>query len=197
MSQPTSSSRVIFVMTLIAAFCGAVIVIAYLYTAPLIKHNQDMRIQEAALAVAPQAARMQTVTVDSVHFFLGFNKSDSLVRIAIEAQGQGFSDQIRVLYAYDPRTQTITGFKAVESKETPGIGDKINSDAEFLANFQALDATQPIVAVKHGKKVHAYEIDGITGATISSKAVAKLMQKSQQKVLPIVQNYWENHYGSK
>ena len=67
----------------------------------------------------------------------------------------------------------------------------------FLANFAALDVAlsddgqslqHTIVAVKAGRKQNAWEIDGITGATISSVAVAEIIQASAGEYLPIVRS---------
>ena len=53
----------------------------------------------------------------------------------------------------------------------------------------------PIVTVKHGAKQHPWEIDAISGATISAKAVGKALNQSAQsllpKLLPLVQQLRE------
>lgn len=197
MSGNASSTRMIFVMTLIAAICGSAIVSAFLFTAERIQHNKDLLIREAAMTVLPQATRMVTHMDSStgMRFFEGFDAKEQSCGFAIEAHGKGFADVIRVLFAYQPSVHRITGFKVVESKETPGIGDKILTDTLFLANFKALDLSHPIVAVKNGKKTQAWEIDGITGATISSKAVAKLLQQGVETRVPVVLHFWEDRHG--
>jgi len=77
--------------------------------------------------------------------------------------------------------------------ETPGLGDKIATDPAFLANFEALDArlnavgtalANPIVTVKRGRKTEPWQIDAISGATISAKAVGKALNESTQRLLP-------------
>jgi electron transport complex protein RnfG len=78
-------------------------------------------------------------------------------------------------------------------RETPGLGDRIRSDPEFGANFKGLDAhveggkeVHSIATVKHGTKKNAWEIDAISGATISSRAVGRMLQKSVEKVTPAI-----------
>jgi len=75
----------------------------------------------------------------------------------------------------------------LESKETPGLGDKIETDSAFTANFEALDVSldesggaiaNPIVFAKPGQKSQAWQIEGITGATISAKAVTRILHDS-------------------
>lgn len=105
----------------------------------------------------------------------------------------GYADTIHVLYGYDLDAQTIAGLVVLQSKETPGLGDKIEKDPAFLKNFEALDVrldaqgaglANEVVAVKSGAKTKAYEVDGITGATISSKAIAALLQVSASRWAP-------------
>jgi len=42
----------------------------------------------------------------------------------------------------------------------------------------------PIVAVKTGEKEHPWEVDGITGATISSVAIANLLNNNASYWVP-------------
>ncbi|MGA8879556.1 MAG: FMN-binding protein, partial [Azonexus sp.] len=82
----------------------------------------------------------------------------------------------------------------VAMRETPGIGDKILVDKEFLANFP-LEAkvsadlkvlANAIVTVKHGSKTKPWEVDAISGATITSRAVGKAINDAAQALLPRV-----------
>jgi electron transport complex protein RnfG len=92
------------------------------------------------------------------------------------------------MYSFNPDSRTITGFQVVDMRETPGLGDKIRSDPDFLANFKKLDASHghPITTVKHGSKRNAWEIDAISGATISSRAVGRALEKSVAAVTPVI-----------
>jgi electron transport complex protein RnfG len=68
--------------------------------------------------------------------------------------------------------------EVLESRETPGLGDKIYKDAVFVAGFSALSVEPEIFAVKKGTKSLPNEIDAITGATISSKAVVRIINEA-------------------
>ena len=81
----------------------------------------------------------------------------------------------------------------VSMRETPGIGDKILTDKGFLANFEALDVqlkddlsalANDVKVVKHGTKTQAWQIDAISGATITSRAVGKGVNEAAQLLLP-------------
>ena len=82
--------------------------------------------------------------------------------------------------------------------ETPGIGDKIAKDPGFLQNFEALDArvdaagsglAHAIVSVKSGSKTEPWQIDAISGATISCKAVARMLNDSAQQAAPVIMRH--------
>jgi len=94
------------------------------------------------------------------------------------AAGPGFQDTIAILYGYKPGQKIVVGMEVLESRETPGLGDKIYKDAEFVGGFSALSVEPEIFAVKKGTKSQPNEIDAITGATISSKAVVRIINEA-------------------
>jgi len=132
--------------------------------------------------------------------FAGYDEKGTLIGIALEGSGQGYADAVRILYGYSPACACINGFTVVSSRETPGFGDKLKSDAAFLANFTALDArldseqknlANPIVTVKHGTKRQPWQIDAISGATVSSRAVGRAINDSASRVLPVLAKHLE------
>jgi electron transport complex protein RnfG len=176
----------------VAIVCGLLIVSAFQITKPVIAKNKAEYLQKSVFEVLPGSARTEELVLedgDRVH--AGYAESGDLVGVAIPAQGQGFQDLIKVLYGYSPASERIVGLKVLESKETPGLGDKIEKDPAFLKNFEALDVSlapegrlsNAIVAVKSGQKTRSWEVDGITGATISSKAIARLLNESASSEL--------------
>ncbi|MBT8399652.1 MAG: FMN-binding protein, partial [Rhodothermia bacterium] len=124
-----------------------------------------------------------------------YDSAGTLAGIAVEARGQGYQDVIRILYGYETGCECIVGMKVLESKETPGLGDKIEKDARFLANFDSLDVRidgpdgellHPIVLVKSGAKTDAWEVEAITGATVSSQAIADIIGSSAAAIAPVL-----------
>ncbi len=122
-----------------------------------------------------------------------YDKTGELRGLVAEAAAHGYAGVIRLLYGYSPECQCITGISVLQSTETPGFGDKISTDPDFLANFRALDARlnpegsalqHPIVTVKHGTKTEDWQVDAISGATITSKAVGRMLNQSAQALLP-------------
>jgi electron transport complex protein RnfG len=129
--------------------------------------------------------------------YAGYDDREELVGLAVEARGMGYQDVIGLIYGYSFSEEAIIGIQVLESKETPGLGDKIETDPAFLENFERLDVSlrddlsemaNPIVPVKHGEKTNPWEVDGITGATISSVAIADILNQSAQYWVPRIRS---------
>jgi len=139
-----------------------------------------------------------TVKKEDLKFYAAYDNKGQLKGIAAEGAAQGYADMVKLLYGYDPSCQCIRGFSIIKMAETPGLGDKILTDKNFLANFDALDASineentaliNNIITVKSGSKNNPWEIDAISGATITSKAVGKAINQSAAQLLPRLQPY--------
>jgi electron transport complex protein RnfG len=196
----------------VAAIAGTLIVVVYQLTLPIIKVKKAEALRRAVFDVLPGARKVVTFRLEAdgslapltgederaVKYYAGYTGDLQLIGVAIEAQGKGYQDVIKVLYGYTPAEQHIIGMKVLESKETPGLGDKIGRDPRFLTNFENLDARltedgakleHAFEVVKPGAKKNPWQIDGITGATISSKAVGKLLNDSApRRLLPVLKN---------
>nr|VFK79494.1 MAG: electron transport complex protein RnfG [Candidatus Kentron sp. SD] len=198
--QP-SSLRLILTLTLAGLFSGLAIVGIYDATLPRITANKAMALQTAVFKVLPGIVRLQEIgyrngelfvpenrTAELESVYAGFDEKDYLVGYAIPAEGPGFQDTIRLLYGYHSDRGRITGMEILESRETPGLGDKIYKDLDFVASFRGLRPGPPIRAVKKSARPASNEIDAITGATISSVAVVKIINQANAHWLPRLAN---------
>ncbi|MCP4156770.1 MAG: FMN-binding protein, partial [bacterium] len=137
---------------------------------------QTLVMQNKALQLVEES-ETTTIEEDIPRVYVGFSETGERIGFAIATEEPGFQDVIGGIFGYDPNKEAIIGFVVLESKETPGLGDKIMKDAAFKENFIALSINPGIVAVKKGEKRQDNEVEAITGATISSKAVVRLLQK--------------------
>lgn len=206
-TEPPNSWHMIRALGGVGLLCSLLIVFTFQATLPRITRNKAEFLERAIFQVLPGATTRASFLVNQNYqvepfegeprderlVYAGYDDQDRLVGVALEAHGQGFQDTIRLIYGWSPEKQHVIGMEVLESKETPGLGDKILNDPEFRANFEALDVTlaedgsglqNPIEAVKYGQKEEAWQIDGITGATISSKAVGDILQASTGELLP-------------
>lgn len=189
--------RMVATMGFAGLVSGFIIVLSYESTLAAISTHKAEAIKEAVFKVLPDIARMErfvyrdgvltaseTVQKDEEALFGGYDKNDRLVGFAIPGSGPGFQDTISLLFGYVPGQRKIVGMEVLDSRETPGLGDKIYKDPAFAANFQSLAVDPEILAVKKGKKSAPNQIDAITGATISSKAVVRIINQANAQWLP-------------
>ncbi|MCG8637186.1 MAG: FMN-binding protein [Desulfobacterales bacterium] len=100
-------------------------------------------------------------------------KDGSLAGHVAKAAAQGYADKIELLLGLDAGGNKITGLFILDQKETPGLGNKI-LEQPWRDQFTDKAADTPLVVVKTGA-AKANEIDGISGATISSRSVAGIV----------------------
>ena len=205
MSDTPSNSALIRTLGGVAALSGLLIVLVVEWTAPIIEQNRKEAIARAIFEVVPGAVSNQpymltdTLTLDDgsaadgERIYAAYDKDNQLKGIALATEGQGYQDVIQILYGYNPACQCVTGMKVLKHAETPGLGDLILKDPPFRANFEALDVSlnaagdgiaNPVNAVKNGTKQNPWEIDSISGATVSSVAIGKMIRLHTAKILP-------------
>jgi electron transport complex protein RnfG len=208
--QATPTVALLRALGVVSAICGLIIVGAYQGTYDGVETNKRIRLERAVFAVLPAAKTMKEFYVlqeggiapvastptpppGAVKVYATYDEGGKFTGVAAEGAAKGYADTVRVLYAYDAEKQVITGIGVVNMRETPGIGDKILTDKAFLANFEALDVklkddlsglANEIKTVKHGTKSKPWQIDAISGATITSRAVGKGINDSAQALLP-------------
>jgi electron transport complex protein RnfG len=201
--QPSNAFRLVRTLGVVSLLCGVLIVATDLNTRARIRNNQEIMMRESVAQLLPGIQKqivygiqpsgdltiLSSVQGEGPRLFAGYDASGRFLGVAIETSDRGYADVISAMYAYDPDAKTITGFKVVDMRETPGLGSRIGSDPEFAANFKQLDASgnHPIATVKHGTKKNPWEIDAISGATISSRAVGRMLEKSVLSVTPAIQ----------
>ncbi len=189
--QEPGSQRLIISMAVAGFISGIIIISIYMLTFNTIKENKARELREAVFKVLPDVSSMQKLHfvdnklllvksdgMDDDMIFAGYDTKGQFIGYAIQGKGPGFQDTIHVLYGYLSSNRTITGMEILDSRETPGLGDKIFKDMAFVGEFMGLPMTKDIKAVKKGTKSQDNEIDSITGATISSKAVVRIINKA-------------------
>ena len=187
-----SSLRLVMTLAIAGLLSGIAIIGIYEATLPTITANKAQELREAVLKVLPGVTQMQALVhrdgelvvvaepeKDEPVIYGGYDGRGGFSGYAVPAAGPGFQDTIALLYGYQPGARQVVGMEILESRETPGLGDKIYKDADFVAEFSALLVDPEIVAVKKGTKTGPNQVDAITGATISAKAVVRIINEAQ------------------
>jgi electron transport complex protein RnfG len=209
-----SSVAMIRALGLIAMIAGLLVVLVFQYTAPIIKEKERLALEKAVLRVIPGLnqktatrigfvldthglVRLDETTKGEANLFAVYDGAGKLAGMALQAVAQGYQDVVRTLYGYNPDCECIVGLTIMKSTDTPGMGDKktVEGDVKFMANFKALftkltadkrSMAHPIETVKHGTKTDPWQVDAMSGATITSRAIGNGLRESTGKLLPLI-----------
>lgn len=205
----TPTRAMVLTLGLVAAICGLIIVSAYEGSLSAVRDNRRVALERAITKVLPGAhqtlsylalsngaiepANSDDTPVGALRFHAAYDTTGRLMGIAAEGSAKGYADTVRILFGYSPPCACVVGIGVISMRETPGIGDKILTDTAFLANFKSLDTrlngelkalANEVKTVKHGTKTQAWQVDAISGATITSRAVGRAINDAAQALLP-------------
>ena len=124
--------------------------------------------------IVPGSATGNKTSVGQITVYEAVDKDGNQVGWALPADGQGFADKIELLIGLDTAAGKITGLYVLAQKETPGLGNKIaDKDEKWYEQF----AGKP-TDVELKVKPPGNQIDSVTGATVSSEAVCKIVNEA-------------------
>jgi electron transport complex protein RnfG len=197
-----SSLRLLSTMGGAGALAGLLIVLVYQFTLPTVLANRAARLETAILQVVPGSTRYDTLyVVDGAltatlppgadarkleKVYRGVNEAGGTTGFAIPTSQPGFQDVIDIIFGFDPDKPGTLGLAILSSRETPGLGDKIEAP-KWLEQFTTL--TTPLTAVKAGAAQNPGDAQMITGATISSRTVIGAINKALERWTPILAAY--------
>jgi electron transport complex protein RnfG len=136
-------------------------------------HAQELADRKQVVDVTPISVGVDKAGKTIRYSVFEAKTEGQLAGWVVKTAGQGYADKIEMLIGLDPMIEKITGIFVLDQKETPGLGNKIVTD-EWRSQFLAKSTAQPLATVK-SKATAGNEIDAITGATISSKAVTDII----------------------
>jgi Na+-translocating ferredoxin:NAD+ oxidoreductase subunit G len=126
--------------------------------------------------LVPGAVDGKAETVGDQIVYRAVDAQGQPVGWVIPARGQGFADVIELLIGTDTAVQKITGLYVLKQLETPGLGDFITSES-FRGRFKEKSLSRELVVTKVAPKSER-EVEGVTGATISSKSVIGIVNSA-------------------
>ena len=107
-------------------------------------------------------------------YYKAYDKDGKFLGTAFKAQGKGYSSAIETMVGMN-KDGTITAIKILNQNETPGLGARI-AEPDFTGQFKN----------KNWQTLN--EVNAITGATISSKAVTDSVKKKAEEIKALIAN---------
>ncbi|OGO76650.1 MAG: hypothetical protein A2Y23_06570 [Clostridiales bacterium GWB2_37_7] len=169
-----STAYLIIVMVVISLASGLVLALTYNFTIPSINEIAAREQEQAILAVIPGATKYETYESAPFPMYKGIDDSGSIKGVAYVIEGGGFQGIIKIMVGIDMQNQALTGIKILSHSETPGLGARITEDW-FQSQFAGKSINDAFVARQ--------DVEAITGATISTKAVSRLLKESIPNVV--------------
>jgi len=214
MHKNESTAKVLFVSFVLCAVCSILVSVSAVLLKPIQRANKELDIKKNLLvsaglvqAGAPKEQilaefeRIEQVAVETT-------KGERTVYIAKESgrithyifpvAGKGLWSTMYGFLALSPDFKTVLGMGFYDHGETPGLGGEITNPA-WLASFigkQAFDdKLEPKLQVIKGQvdlgePSARYQIDGLSGATLTTRGVDKLIKfwLSDEGYLPFVKS---------
>jgi len=125
------------------------------------------------------------------HYPIFIRNSDAGKEYVLAMRGNGLWDKIWGYIAVKSDFTTVVGVSFDHKSETPGLGALIKDSDPFKAKFIGTKVfnEEGVVAlkVKKGGAVDkTYEVDGITGATVTCDGVSSMLANSLSKYKPFI-----------
>ena len=121
-----------------------------------------------------------TVTVKEGFTQYSLSSNGVLQAVGFDVAGTGRCGLMRGIMVVSPDRRTVRAFRIYFQEETPGLGSKVGTP-EFLDQFQdkIIFSTDNVPGMKIARgEAGQNEIDAISGASMTSKAVVKILNAS-------------------
>lgn len=105
-------------------------------------------------------------------------KNGEIVGYTIKTKPKGYGGDVEVLTGIN-KDGKIVGITILSQSETAGLGAR-STESEWQAQYAGLDASKEVSVSKNGADSSKNEIQAITGATITSKAVTLGVNTSEK-----------------
>jgi electron transport complex protein RnfG len=155
-----------------------VLAVTYQITKPKIDEQLKKEEFEALKVIEPEADSFEEKIIEGTEYYEAIDNGKT-IGYCIRATGHGYAGFIRMLVGID-KEGVIRGVEILEHQETPGLGARI-------VEIKPGEKTPWFLRQYIGKPAKDIEvrknIDAITGATITSRAVTDAVRKAVDEFL--------------
>lgn len=178
---PKDITRIAINLVIIYVIGGLILAFVYAKAAPVIYKKQKEEKEAALKTMMPEAERIEKLGEWEPHekraeYYVA-RKGNEEIGYIVEGFGKGYSSYINILVSVD-RDFVVKRIKILSHAETPGLGDEIEKEY-FLSQFSGKDVNHLVVVKGETKE----NVQAISGATISSRAVTEDGVRNSVKVL--------------
>lgn len=174
-------ARILVTMAAVSAVSGIILAIFFAAMNPRIELRRQQEIGEGFRVMFPEAAAFEPVDLGerapkrvNNPIFLVKDTAGERMGIAFVTTPPGFQGDITLAVGLDVEGRQLVGVQVLAHTETAGLGSRV-ADPEYLQQFTGKRVSDDFTLSK--------DVDGISGATVSSAAVANGVRDSARAVL--------------
>ncbi|MFH1195338.1 MAG: FMN-binding protein [bacterium] len=172
--------HMILTLTIIGVVAGGLLSFVSNWADPLIAANKKAETEKAIFLVNPEGKSYEAVANVGFEIYKVFDENKNVYGYSLASEGNGFQGKIRMMIGLETDLNKIKSIEILEQVETPGLGTRVTEDP-FRKQFNGLQTTPNVKWVKGIPPSNPNEIQTITGATISSKAVVAIVNTGLEK----------------
>ena len=144
-----------------------------IFTAKKVKEQNMLSEQSSRQIVLPSAESFSQKSFNGTEYYEGINPAGQVAGFVFNAEARGYGGPIKVVVGITTDSK-VSGVNILSQNETPGLGANIKND-NFKNQFIG-SVPQGEFSVVKGKASSDSQIEALTGATISSKAVTNAVK---------------------
>ena len=106
-------------------------------------------------------------------------REGDLLLVVLPVSGSGYQSTLRAMLALNADLRTVAALTVTEQGETPGLGARVETpewQALWPGKEIADETGQIVISVVRGQGTGPYEVDGISGATLTSNGVTNMLR---------------------
>lgn len=187
----TDFLKIMLNLTVICLLVGLTLGGIYSLTQPQIVKVQKEQSQQTRRQLLPEAASFTEHDIKGKNaegketdfkISEGLDGQGRTIGYIIETESPGYSSMIRIMYGVNDKFE-VKRVKILSQSETPGLGTLITK-GEFLHQFENKDSSGlEVRRYEDPYKDHPDFVAGLTGATISSRAVTDGIREGLQALM--------------
>ena len=162
-------------LALTCLVAGVILAAAYYITHPIALEKEKEMTAKSMQALVPDATAF--TAVDGEEKMTAASADGKIVAYIVTVEPKGYGGAIVTQVAVTPDGKVIN-YKITKSNETPGLGENAKKEP-FIGQFPGKTSEQ-LVVTKDAAKTE--NIQAMTGATITSKAVTKGVKEAVDRV---------------
>lgn len=185
--------RILVFVVVMGTVSGGLLVGVNTATSPLIARNEELALKSAlldALEITYEESKVIEIFAEQIQTlkkgqYTFYQSPDGA--FAFVFSGSGLWGPVSGIISLENDLKTIRKVKITHQEETPGLGARI-AEENYLKQFRTKEVLPKLIFMPEGKARDKNEVDAITGATGSSRALEKLLNENIQRYVAVLES---------